>query len=54
MVMEPAFLDHPKLAPLKKALRAPTAAILSTNGHWMMTIVRELLPQVGQDCRPRA
>ncbi|CAI5495236.1 unnamed protein product [Closterium sp. Naga37s-1] len=45
MVMEPAFLDHPSLASLKAAIRPPTAAIVSTNGDWMLTIVHEMLPQ---------
>ncbi|CAI5515910.1 unnamed protein product [Closterium sp. Naga37s-1] len=45
MVMEPAFLDHPSLASLRAAIRPPTAAIVSTNGDWMLTIVHEMLPQ---------
>ncbi|CAI5998700.1 unnamed protein product [Closterium sp. NIES-64] len=45
MVMEPVFLDHPSLASLKAAIRPPTAAIVSTNGDWMLTIVHEMLPQ---------
>ncbi|CAI7819309.1 unnamed protein product [Closterium sp. NIES-53] len=45
MVMEPVFLDHPSLASLRAAIRPPTAAIVSTNGDWMLTIVHEMLPQ---------
>ena len=45
--MEPAFLrDHPGLVNLHNSLEKPTAAIVTTNGDWVLTVVKKLLPQV--------
>eukprot|EP00271_Cylindrocystis_brebissonii_P016675 TRINITY_DN407_c0_g4_i1.p1 TRINITY_DN407_c0_g4~~TRINITY_DN407_c0_g4_i1.p1 ORF type:complete len:260 (-),score=29.50 TRINITY_DN407_c0_g4_i1:273-1052(-) len=46
LVMEPAFLEeHPGLASLRTQLLLPAAAIVSTNAGWMVTTVKEKLPQ---------
>ena len=53
--MEPAFLrDHPGLGDLYKKLEKPTAAIVTTNGDWVLTTVKKLLPQVDSELRPHS
>lgn len=47
LIMEPAFLSqHPGLEALNGKLAKPTAAILSTNEDWMLSVVKKSLPQV--------
>jgi len=47
LVLEPSFLNnHPELQDLSACLEKPTAAILSTNGDWMLSYVKSHLPQV--------
>ncbi|CAK9253915.1 unnamed protein product [Sphagnum jensenii] len=46
LVLEPSFLkNHPELQDLSACLEKPTAAILSTNGDWMLSYVKSCLPQ---------
>ncbi|CAM6037445.1 unnamed protein product [Sphagnum compactum] len=46
LVLEPSFLNnHPELKDLSACLEKPTAAILSTNGDWMLSYVKSRLPQ---------
>ncbi|CAK9199722.1 unnamed protein product [Sphagnum jensenii] len=46
LVLEPSFLkNHPELQDLSACLEKPTAAILSTNGDWMLSYVKSRLPQ---------
>jgi hypothetical protein len=46
LVLEPSFLNnHPELQDLSACLEKPTAAILSTNGDWMLSYVKSHLPQ---------
>eukprot|EP00850_Spirogloea_muscicola_P008086 SM000042S15353 [mRNA] locus=s42:495786:496284:- [translate_table: standard] len=44
--MEPAFLTgHPGLQNLAAALASPRAAIVTTNGDWLLRAAKPLLPQ---------
>eukprot|EP00270_Netrium_digitus_P016914 TRINITY_DN6131_c0_g1_i4.p1 TRINITY_DN6131_c0_g1~~TRINITY_DN6131_c0_g1_i4.p1 ORF type:complete len:218 (-),score=45.15 TRINITY_DN6131_c0_g1_i4:310-963(-) len=56
MVVEPSFLDHPALAGVRARVSSPTAAVITTNGQWMLTTVRELVPQaiIGKFSAPTA
>ncbi|CAM6011459.1 unnamed protein product [Sphagnum balticum] len=46
LVLEPSFLNNlPELQDLSACLEKPTAAILSTNGDWMLSYVKSHLPQ---------
>lgn len=56
LVIEPAFLEHKSLSFIRARIQSPTAAIVSTNVDWMLSTVRELLPQatIGKFYAPTA